>query len=356
MNILFVDDETMILNSLKRGMRKLNYNFYYVTSGQSALELMKTTPMDVVFSDMKMPKMSGLELLKAIEKEYPDTIKVILSGYAQLPQLIATINQSTIFKYVAKPWDLYNELIPVLEECVEYATFKKNQKAIHKKLETANSAYQNIFKNYSSKVATKDQSLDIIKIFQQIYTQSLKDTILDSPSDEHELIKMVDGYKTFIDMFIESVQKKEIYFEPHRVLNELQVELKKWNHDIKLEYDSGDLPKRLFMGRGLHLKPILALMLDNLMRIKTVGTVNVVVQEQAIDEEHFIISYTLIATKRVFSQYREIPHILLLYKSILKIFGGDLDIHVKAERIILLIKVALVVDKKEEDSYENSDR
>lgn len=356
MNILFVDDETMILNSLKRGLRKLPYDFYYVSSGQAALELMKTTPMDVVFSDMKMPKMSGLELLKTIEKEYPDTVKVILSGYAQLPQLIATINQSSIFKYVAKPWDLYNELIPVLEECVTYSKYRIEQRVKSEKLENINTAYQKIFMSYSSKVATKEQSWDIIRIFQQVYTKALKEMIVNPQVPMKEKENLIDSFKTFMDLFIDEVKNKEIYFEPVRVLNEVKVELKRMGHQLTLEFDQEDIPKTLYMGRGLHLRPILILLMDNLVITNSLGTVNIKVEEAAQDENRFLVNYVLSASKRLFSEYKKISHNLLLYKSMLKVFGGDLAIQVTNSNVIINIKIVLMVNEGEAKSEEDISR
>jgi DNA-binding NtrC family response regulator len=138
--VLFVDDEKLILNSLKRGLKGKNFSCYYANSGLEALKLLENVEIDVIFSDMKMPQMNGLELLKKVDQLYPDMIKVILSGYAQLPQLIATINQSNIFKYVAKPWDLHKELIPVIEESLEYAQYKKQLKQEKATLETKKSS------------------------------------------------------------------------------------------------------------------------------------------------------------------------------------------------------------------------
>ncbi|MBN2795224.1 MAG: response regulator [Clostridia bacterium] len=356
MKILFVDDETMILNSLKRGLRKLDYDFYYVTSGESALELMKTTPIDIVFSDMKMPKMSGLELLKTIEKTYPDVIKVILSGYAQLPQLIATINQSTIFKYVAKPWDLYGELIPVLEECVEYAAYKHEQKKKNEKLSNINSAYQNIFKSYSSKVATKEQSLDIIKIYQQIFMKSMREMMYDQEVELDEKVKMLDAYKMFIDYFIESVQKKEIYFEPQRILNEVQVELKRQDFQLEMHYKNSELPKGLYVGRGLHLKPTILALFYHIVPAKSVGSIKIEVEEVIVEDQKRLLVYNFSSSKRIFSQLKDISHVLLFYKSILKIFGGDLEIKFLVDQVVLTIKVLLIIDEQEEGLNDNINR
>ena len=82
LNILLVDDELNIITGLKRMLRVLkdDWQFYFATSGFEALEILETTNMHIVISDMRMPKMNGAEFLEIVRKKHPESIRIILSG------------------------------------------------------------------------------------------------------------------------------------------------------------------------------------------------------------------------------------------------------------------------------------
>jgi response regulator RpfG family c-di-GMP phosphodiesterase len=103
MRVLFVDDEPNILDSIRRQLRK-SFEILTATSGIEALALLKDTgPVAVVVSDMRMPGMNGAELLTKVRDQYPDTIRMILSGQADLESTIAAINNGHIFRFLTKP-------------------------------------------------------------------------------------------------------------------------------------------------------------------------------------------------------------------------------------------------------------
>jgi hypothetical protein len=222
-----------------------------------------------------------------------------LSGYAQMPQLVATINQARIFKYIGKPWDLKNELIPIIEECVEYARFKMNEKETKEKLVSVNTAYQNIFKTYKNKEATKDQSYDIFKIFQHIFTKSMHEMLTNLKTPLEEELNFIDSYKVFMDTFIESVQKKEIYFEPKRIVDDVSFELTKRHYQIHFDTNE-DINKDLFEGRGLHIKPALIALIGQLVDPNCIGGIQTDVRKECVDQSHYIVSYDFTASKLVF--------------------------------------------------------
>ncbi len=103
--VLFVDDEQNILNGLRRMLRsqRTNWDLYFANSGPKALELMQSQEVDIVVSDMKMPGMDGAELLSKISEDHPNTIRVILSGYADKEAVLRTIGPA--HQYLAKPCD-----------------------------------------------------------------------------------------------------------------------------------------------------------------------------------------------------------------------------------------------------------
>ncbi|HEX5394315.1 MAG TPA: EAL domain-containing protein [Rhodocyclaceae bacterium] len=104
-SLLLVDDEPNILNALKRLLRRENCKIYTASSGTEALEILALHPVQVVISDQRMPEMSGIELLSKIKTLYPDTVRIILSGYSELGTVTDAINQGAVWKYLSKPWD-----------------------------------------------------------------------------------------------------------------------------------------------------------------------------------------------------------------------------------------------------------
>ena len=125
--ILFVDDEDKILRSLKRGLRDEPYRTLFATSGQEALEILKHEDVHVLVTDMRMPEMTGLELLRSVKKDYPHIIRMVLSGYTQVTTLLTAINEGEIFRFITKPWKLEEEFKPAVREAVEYYSFQSQR-------------------------------------------------------------------------------------------------------------------------------------------------------------------------------------------------------------------------------------
>ncbi|MGZ9038806.1 MAG: HD domain-containing phosphohydrolase, partial [Burkholderiales bacterium] len=105
LSILCVDDETNILNALRRLLRPQGYRVLTAESGAEGLVTMANTHVDLVLSDMRMPEMDGAAFLEQVKARSPDTIRILLTGYADLGSTIAAVNNGGIYRYIAKPWD-----------------------------------------------------------------------------------------------------------------------------------------------------------------------------------------------------------------------------------------------------------
>ena len=101
--LLFVDDERRVLTSM-RAMFRRDYDVMLADSGQEALEILQTRDdIHVVVSDQRMPEMTGVELLSTIKEDYPSCMRILLTGYADLGAVEASINESEVFRYLMKP-------------------------------------------------------------------------------------------------------------------------------------------------------------------------------------------------------------------------------------------------------------
>ena len=103
--ILIVDDEENVRNALRRSLRKEGYELFFAADPTEALELLAKQPVDLVLSDHLMPNMTGLELLKVVRDRYPNCMRMILTGHADMQTAIDAINHGEIYRFLTKPWD-----------------------------------------------------------------------------------------------------------------------------------------------------------------------------------------------------------------------------------------------------------
>jgi CheY-like chemotaxis protein len=103
--LLIVDDETMIRRALIRLLRRDGYRILEASNAADALELLATEDVQVILSDQRMPGMNGTEFLSRAKAIYPDTIRMVLSGYTELSSVTGAINRGAIYKFLTKPWD-----------------------------------------------------------------------------------------------------------------------------------------------------------------------------------------------------------------------------------------------------------
>lgn len=102
--ILYVDDEEHNLISFAATFRK-EYKVFTATTGVEGLEIMRGNEIKLVITDQRMPEMTGIEFLEKIIPEYPDAIRIILTGFSDIEVIIEAINSGRVFRYINKPWD-----------------------------------------------------------------------------------------------------------------------------------------------------------------------------------------------------------------------------------------------------------
>lgn len=100
--LLFVDDERRVLTSM-RAMFRREYEVLLANSGDEAIEILSDRDVHVVVSDQRMPEMTGVELLSTVKENYPGSMRILLTGYADLDAVEASINESEVFRYLMKP-------------------------------------------------------------------------------------------------------------------------------------------------------------------------------------------------------------------------------------------------------------
>lgn len=103
--VMLVDDEAGVLAALKRLLRREPYEITTASSAAEALRMIEAGPPDLIISDQRMPGSTGLDLLRSVRARWPGTIRIILSGYAEVASIIAAVNEGAIYKFLTKPWN-----------------------------------------------------------------------------------------------------------------------------------------------------------------------------------------------------------------------------------------------------------
>jgi len=142
-NVLFVDDDVIVLQSLETGLIDELYNKYFASSCNEALEIIQREKVHVLVTDMCMPDMDGLELLKIVKEKYPRIVKIIISGYTDMPVLHDKFRKKEIFKFVYKPWKvdrsifepwkLEIDLKKTVQEAFDHYDLQSQQEAVVQK-------------------------------------------------------------------------------------------------------------------------------------------------------------------------------------------------------------------------------
>lgn len=164
--ILCIDDEPIVLESLKEQLKRRFGNSYYIEvaeSGEEALLLIEELEQDgieitLIISDQIMPRMQGDELLINIHKQYPKTVKILLTGQASAEAVGNVVNKANLYRYVAKPWDEADLCLTVTEALRSYTQDKQLTKQ-NEALQKINEQLEQLNASLEYKVAQRTEEL-----------------------------------------------------------------------------------------------------------------------------------------------------------------------------------------------------
>ncbi|MBE7175971.1 MAG: response regulator [Mucilaginibacter polytrichastri] len=101
--LLYVDDEENNLISFKATFR-LRYKVLTAINGEEALKLLETNHVHIIVTDQRMPNMTGVEFLEKVLEKYPEPMRILLTGYADMNAVVEAVNKGKIYHYLTKPW------------------------------------------------------------------------------------------------------------------------------------------------------------------------------------------------------------------------------------------------------------
>lgn len=162
LKLMVVDDEPDNLDLLYRAFRR-DFDVYRAEDGFKALEVLETAgEMAVIISDQRMPRMNGTEFLSRTVEKFPDTIRIVLTGYTDVEDLVEAINSGKVFKYITKPWNP-KELKSVVRQAAEtFRVVKQRTQVLTQSL-----ARESFFNDVMSVIR---ESLDYYSMLQTIVT------------------------------------------------------------------------------------------------------------------------------------------------------------------------------------------
>ncbi|SEM22072.1 Response regulator c-di-GMP phosphodiesterase, RpfG family, contains REC and HD-GYP domains [Pseudomonas sp. NFIX51] len=165
--VLLVDDEESILNSLRRLLRSQPYDILLADSAAKALEILAQRPVDVVMSDARMPSMDGATLLAHIHQRYPSTLRILLTGYADMTLIAKAINEGQIHRYISKPWNDEDMLVTLRQALAHHNSESERQRLEaltrqqNEQLKTLNSTLE---KHVAARTAELQQTADMLDL------------------------------------------------------------------------------------------------------------------------------------------------------------------------------------------------
>jgi len=156
--ILCVDDEPSILNSLRRLLRKENYTLLMANGGQEGLSVLEKHPVHLVISDQRMPEMTGIEFLRQVKEQFPETIRVVLSGYADVHVIVDAINEGEVYRFLTKPWN-DGELKTAIRQCLEHYEILEQNRWLLEQSRAQNRELQRLNNSLETVVQERTRSL-----------------------------------------------------------------------------------------------------------------------------------------------------------------------------------------------------
>ncbi|MBN1510939.1 MAG: response regulator [Phycisphaerae bacterium] len=190
--VLLVDDEPKVLNAMQRLLRDEPYEILTAGNAEEAADVVRSTPVDLIVCDEEMPGMPGSEFLAKVARDYPDIVRIVLTGHPTLPAALRAINEGRVYQYFTKPCNQIDLAIAMRRALEQKDLMDKSRNLLE---------------------ATRRQSalIDEARVLRRLRDLSHKDrtkTIAKegSPADLPELLDEMDQEVAKVQALLESLQ------------------------------------------------------------------------------------------------------------------------------------------------------
>jgi len=158
LTLLCVDDEPNILAALRRLFRTRGYRVLTAESGAAGLQVLEQQPVDLVISDMRMPEMDGARFLTLVRQRWPDTVRLLLTGYSDIHSILEAINCGEIYRYITKPWD-DNDIVLVVRHALERRQLELDKRRLEALTQQQNEELKALNHSLEAKVEERTRQL-----------------------------------------------------------------------------------------------------------------------------------------------------------------------------------------------------
>lgn len=187
--LLFVDDEANILSSLKRLFRPQGYRIFTAESGAQGLEVMARETIDLVISDMRMPEMNGAQFLEKVREKWPETVRILLTGYAEIGTTIDAINKGQIYRYISKPWE-DNDITLIVRHALQQKLLEQEKRRLEELTREQNRELKELNIHLEERVMTRTDEVRQTMAFLEVAHEKLKKSFITSVRVFSNLIEM----------------------------------------------------------------------------------------------------------------------------------------------------------------------
>ncbi|HOE42741.1 MAG TPA: response regulator [Rhodoferax sp.] len=190
--LLFVDDEPSILSSLQRLFRPKGYKILTAESGDAGLAILDSQAVDLVISDMRMPKMDGAQFLEKVRQKTPETMRLLLTGYADINATINAINKGEIYRHISKPWD-DNDILLIVKKALEHKALRAENQRLLVLTQQQNDELKDLNSGLEKRVQERTAEIEHVNSFLNLANERLKQNFMVSIKVFSGLIELREG-------------------------------------------------------------------------------------------------------------------------------------------------------------------
>ena len=157
-SVLFVDDEANILKAVRRLFKGEPFEVHTAGSGPAAIEFLSGTPVQLIVSDQRMPGMSGVDLLARVREQWPDVVRIMITGNTEMKVAVEAINRGEIYRMLTKPWT-DEEMRTTVKEALNLYSLKSEIKRLDLLTREQNGKLHDLNKNLEKKVIERTREI-----------------------------------------------------------------------------------------------------------------------------------------------------------------------------------------------------